>query len=183
MEFKEAQTKAVSMFSSPQFIDRIRDEDPSMVKHLDLLKSMNRLGYITTSSQAGKKNVEISERAYITGFMLEPDAVQFIKNMSLFTDKNAVFVPCCTDDTYVPASLDILLTIATRGSKTTTHMSTTLPMSYWHQEREEANLNTTENVVYIFCWDTRWNRDASSATGLFTDVINTLRVLFGYSEL
>ena len=190
MKFVEAQAKAVSMFSAPGFIKDIRQEDPTMVKHLSLLKTMNQCGYITTNSQAGNKTVgkksaidgkpfEIIERAYITGFMLEVNAIQFIKNLGIFTDKNAVFVPYCSDDIHLPASLDVPLTITKTGdiTKVVTHMSTTYPESYWHQQRKEAKINKSEKIVYIFCWDTKWNRNASSATGLFTDVIKILKSL------
>jgi hypothetical protein len=188
MKFKEAQAKTVAMLSSPGFIERVKDEDETMLTHLDILKNINRAGYITTNSQAGRKSsgksavdgrhYDTSERAYITGFMLENDAVKFIKNLGILTDKNAVFVPYCSDDIHLPASLDIPLTITRKGDKTAvvTHMATTLPVSYWNHERKEAKLSKSEKIVYIFCWDTKWNRNASSATGLFTDVLKILRL-------
>jgi len=181
MKFKEAQSAAISMISSPEFIERIREEDDSMLNHLDLLKTMNQLGYITTESQAGNKKVgksyEIIERAYINGFMLESEAVKFIKNMAILTDKNAAHIPHCSNDIHLPASLDIPLTIVKKDGTIAvhTHMSTALPISHWDQERKQAKLNKSDKIVYISCWDTKWNRDASSATGLFTDVIKILK--------
>lgn len=181
MKFKEAQAAAISMISSPEFIERIREEDDSMLKHLDLLKTMNQHGYITTGSQAGNKkfgkSFEIIERAYITGFMLETDAIKFIKNMGVLTDKNAMYIPRCSDDIHLPASLDIPLTITKKDGTIVvhTHMATALPMSHWDQQRKQAKLNKSDKIVYIFCWDTKWNRDASSASGLFTDVIKILK--------
>jgi len=85
LKFVEAQSKAISMFSSPSFIKNIQEEDKLMVKNLKFLKIMNEYGYITTNSQVGNKSLgkkslidgqpyEIIERAYITGFMLEKDA-------------------------------------------------------------------------------------------------------------
>lgn len=190
MKFVEAKAKAVAMFSSPDFIKNITEEDQSMVKHLNLLKTINKCGYITRNSQVGNRIIgkksaidgkpfEIIERAFITGFMLEVDAIKFIKNLGIFTDKNAFFVPYCSDDVRLPASLDIPLTISKKKNITevTTHMSTTYPVSYWHLERKEAKINKSEKVVYIFCWDTKWKRNASSATGLFTDVIKILKSL------
>jgi hypothetical protein len=188
MKFKDAQAKTVAMLSSPGFIERVKDEDETMLTHLDILKNINRAGYITTNSQAGRqssgksaidgRHYDTSERAYITGFMLENDAVKFIKNLGILTDKNAVFVPYCSDDIHLPASLDVPLTITRKGDKTAvvTHMATTLPVSYWNHERKEAKLGKSEKIVYIFCWDTKWNRNASSATGLFTDVLRILRL-------
>jgi hypothetical protein len=42
MKFNAAQKKAVSMFDNPEFIANIKEEDPTMVKHLDILKKINQ---------------------------------------------------------------------------------------------------------------------------------------------
>jgi len=189
MKFKDAQAKSVSLLSSPDFADRVKEEDASMIKHLDLLKNMNQYGYITTNSQGGKKSVgnsvydgksyEMNERAYITGFMLESHAIKFIQYLGIHTDKNAIFVPYCGSKIHSPSSLDVPLTITKKGGKTevTTHMNTVLPFTIWEQERKGAKINKTEKIAYIFCWDTKWNRNASVATGLFTDVVSILRLI------
>lgn len=89
-----------------------------MLSELYILKEINSHGFLTTESQAGRitkgKDFKIHERAYITGFMLESDAPKFIKNMNLYTDKNAVFVPECNDDIKIPPSPDIPLTFLIR---------------------------------------------------------------------
>jgi hypothetical protein len=188
MKFVKAQSKAVSMFSSQSFINAIKEEDPTMVKNLKFLKTINKLGYITTNSQVGNKLVgekssidgksyEIIERAYTTGFMLEKDAIKFIKNLGVMTDKNAIFIPYCNNDIYLHPSLDIPMTIIKKESKIKvfTHMSTTYPKSYWNKERKIAKLNKSDNIVYIFCWDTKWNRKGTTKNGLFTDVIKMLK--------
>ena len=64
MKFNAAQKKAVIKFDDPQFIANIKEEDPTMVKHLDILKKINENGYLTKNSQAGRKSNEY-ERAYI----------------------------------------------------------------------------------------------------------------------
>ena len=56
-----------------------------------------------------------------------------------------------------------------------THMSLVLPESVWEMYRKEAHLNKTEKVVYIICWDTKWNRNASGSLGLFNDVVRILK--------
>lgn len=183
MKFKDAQAKSVSLLSSPDFIERVKDEDATMIKHLDLLKNMNQSGYITTNSQGGKKlsgkSYEINERAFITGFMLESHAKKFIQYMGVHTDKNVIFVPYCGSNIYSPSSLDIPVTITKKGGKieVATHMSTVLPFNNWEQERKGAKINKSEKIAYIFCWDTKWNRNASLATGLFTDVVKILRLI------
>lgn len=58
MKFKDAIIYAVKNFSSETFINRIKEEDNTMLKHLNILKE----------SQVGNGP---NERAYIMGFMLE----------------------------------------------------------------------------------------------------------------
>ena len=147
-----------------------------MLKHLPLLQKINKNGFITVESQAGNrskgKGYEIIERAYITGFMKETDAEQFIKNMAIHTDKNAVYVPVCNE---TPPSLDIPLTITKQEDvRVTTHMSATLPKEAEAFFRKMASLSKSEKVVFIFCWDPMWCRLASRRTGLFTEVLKVL---------
>ncbi|AYV79663.1 MAG: hypothetical protein Faunusvirus35_2 [Faunusvirus sp.] len=177
MKFKDALKQTIKMFSTPEFIKRVKREDESMLKHYKIIKKINANGYLTTNSQAGRKDDEYNEKAYMVGFMLETKAVDFIKNMGLYTDKNAAFVPCCNENVHSPASLDIPLTTGKQEGKTVvhTHMSPVLPESQWHFERENAHISKTEKVVYIHCWDSKWNRNASSSSGLFTDVLKILK--------
>lgn len=53
--FKTSQKKALDKFSNPEFIKNIKEEEPNMVKYLDILKQINEHGYLTTNSQAGIK--------------------------------------------------------------------------------------------------------------------------------
>ena len=188
MKFEDAVSAAVKKFSSPEFIKNIKEEDESMLRHLNILKRINSLGYITEQSQAGRKHKGLSyndgkpfvseERAFICGFMLESMASQFIKNMALHTDKNAIFIPSCEDNIYIPARFDIPLTIETVDGKTEihTHMSSVLPHSVWEQYRKGLHINKNEKIALIFCWDSKWNRDASSQLGLFSDVEKILKM-------
>ena len=173
MKFSAAQKNAVSMFDNPEFIANIKDEDSTMVKYLTILKQINQHGYLTTNSQAGRKTSTIYERAYITGFMMKKDAAQFIKNMNIETDKNAIYVSITNID---DPKLDIPLTIEKMKNnwEVFTHMSTSIPKRIWNQERKKLNL--LDDVVYIFCWDPKWNRTASSSSGLFTDVLKILKL-------
>ena len=186
MRFQDAQKKAVAMFKSPEFIKRIEGEDNTMLQQLSLLQAINAKGLLTTNSQAGRltkgksladgKRYEISERAYIDGFMLEEQAEDFIKNISLNTDKVAVFVPSCTGDMYLPSKLDVPLTISKDEGKATieTHTSLAIPKEVWEFYRKSLKINKSEKVVYIFCWDPQWNRLASGKKGLFTEVLKNL---------
>ena len=185
MKFADALKKATTLFDSNSFFERIKDEDPTMIKYLPLLQKINKSGFLTTQSQAGNRTkgfsshdgepYELLERAFITGFMLEKDAVKFIKNMAVHTDKNAIYVPVCKE---TPASLDIPLTIVRRKSdiRIETHMSTSLPKSTEASFRKMVHLNKSEKVVFIFCWDSKWCRSASDKNGLFTEVHSILKM-------
>jgi hypothetical protein len=91
------------MFGKDSFAEKIKEEDPLMVKYLPLLQKINKAGFLTINSQAGHhskgkhyqtgKPYELTERAYLIGFMLEKDAAKFIKAMAIQTDKNAIFLP------------------------------------------------------------------------------------------
>jgi uncharacterized protein YqfB (UPF0267 family) len=175
MKFKAAQIKAVAKFDDPEFIANIKDEDFTMVKHLDILKKINQYGYLTTNSQAGRKTITIYERAYIQGFMMKKDAVEFIKNINIKTDKNAIVVSIT--NSIIDPKFDIPLSIQYKNKwEVFTHMSTTIPLQFWNQERTYLNLDNRD-MVYIFCWDPQWNRNASSKYGLFTEVLKILKTI------
>jgi hypothetical protein len=171
MKFNAAQKKAIIKFDDPEFIKNIKEEDPTMVKHLNILKKINENGYLTKNSQAGRKSNEY-ERAYIQGFMMKKDAIEFLKRMNIETDKNAIYVSINEKEPI----FNIPLTIEKNNKwEVVTHMSTTVPLRIWNQERKYLNLD--KDVVYIFCWDPKWNRNASSKTGLFIDVLKILKTI------
>lgn len=188
---KDSIKASVKLLSSPEFLQRVKEEDERMVAHLDILRKINQKGFLTVNSQAGIRSTgrsqidgpdfgkpyETNERAYLLGFMLEAEAAEFLKKMSLSTDKNAIFVPFCDDSIYIPRELDIPLTVSKVGAnkeKIVTHMSIALPESVWNSYRKQARINKSEKVVFLLCWDTKWNRNASSSHGLFTDVLKML---------
>ena len=182
MKWKDAQTKRILMFSSPDFLKRIEEEDSSMLTHMDILKKINMAGYLTIQSQGGHKSngksYEIHERAYIEGFMLEKDAEEFIKNLGIYTDKVGVYIPYSLD-IKLPSSLDVPLTIQKKNNnwEVVTHTSIALPKNVWDMYRKEVGLNKNDKIALILCWDTKWNRNASSINGLFTDVLKILKKL------
>ena len=184
MKFNEAKAHAVALFNLAEFKERVNEEDATMLRQLATLQEINRNGFITVNSQAGAKAkgkhhetgkaYENIERAYLMGFMLETKAPEFIKNMGLKTDKNAVFVPVCSDDINLPSALDIPLTITTSAgtTKVDTHFSSALPKSAFDSFKKQVKLSKSEKVVFIFCWDSEWGRK-----GLFKDVLRILRSL------
>ena len=106
---------------------------------------------------------------------MEKDAADFIKNMGINTDKNAIFIPIVSDDTQIPSVLDIPLTIQKKGKgfEVATHMPVVLPKSQSDFFKKQKKLNVSEKVVYIFCWDPIWNRKGD----LFKDVLAVLKKL------
>ena len=184
MKFKEALQMAVHKFDTDDFLTRIKEEDDTMLKHLPILKKINEKGLLTTGSQAGRKQKGISvinnnhyvmeERAFVEGFMPYKTAVTFLTNMNLNTDKNAVNVFISENPKFFKSELDIPLTICTQNNKTNieTHMPLSLPIHTLNMFKKEHKINKGENVLYVFCWDPLWNRNASS--GLFADVLSNL---------
>ena len=51
-------------------------------------------------------------------------------------------------------------------------MSLSLPINILNFYKKENKINLSENVLYVFCWDPIWNRNASD--GLFADVLRNL---------
>lgn len=175
MKFRDALPLWIEKLSSQEFIDMIISEDERMLKYVDILIEINKNGFLTLESQSGtpKRKFKISEKAYICGFMEEEKAEEFIKKMSIQTDKNVIYVPFCSDDIYIPGNLDFPLTII--GDEVNTHMSAALPVRMYRQYLREAKINKSEKVVYIYCWDPKWNRNAAGKKGLFTEVLKVLR--------
>jgi hypothetical protein len=56
-------------------------------------------------------------------------------------------------------------------------MSTALPNGVFESYKKFLKINKSEKVVYLFCWDTQWNRLASNNNGLFKDMIKVLSKL------
>jgi hypothetical protein len=148
--FKIAQKKAVVKFSNPEFIENIKEEDPTMVKHLDILKKINEHGYLTTNSQAGRKTEKYEERSFIIGFMIKKDAIKFVDNINMNTDKIALCI--VVSDMYADTKLDIPLTIENNFTSVT-HMSTFVPFNYLNKEKQKMGLNQDSDILYIFCFD------------------------------
>jgi len=188
MKFDKALETSIKLLGSTEFKERANEEDPTMIKHFPILQQINRQGFLTTNSQAGRyhkgkhyqtgKPYEISERAYIDGFLHESKVEEFIKQMALKTDKIAVYIPSCST-LNIPSKYDVPLTVTTTDGKTTvtTHMSLAIPTDVLDFFKKEAHINKSERVAYIFAWDPMWNRDASGKKGLFTEVLQILRIL------
>jgi hypothetical protein len=183
MKFNEAKAQAVALFNSVEFKERVNEEDALMLRQFAILQEINKHGFITVNSQAGNKSkgkhyttgkpYENLERAYLMGFMLETEAALFIKNMGLKTDKNAIYVPVCSDDIKLPSALDIPLTITKSGGTVIvdTHFSVALPKSAFEGFRKQAKLSKSEKIVFIFCWDSEWGRK-----GLFKDILRVFKL-------
>ncbi len=187
MKFKDALKHSIKTLGSSDFIEEHRKEDPAMVKYFSLLADINREGFLTENSQAGKRTFGkhyqdgtpfvISERAYLAGYMEADKAVEFVKRMSIKTDKVVMFIAICGDTTHIPAALDIPVTITEKAGKTdiTTHQSTALPESVDAIQRSRVKLNKNDSAVMLFCYDTHWNRNAAGPHGLFTEVLKILK--------
>lgn len=186
MKFQEALKEAVKHLSSPEFRQRVKEEDERMLSEIDILCEINKKGFLTHDSQSGrkekgkhyldKKPYTIDERAYIAGFMLRSKAAAFLEKIHLHTDKMAFVVPSvdCTLD--IPTEFDIPLTIQTHSGQKEiiSHMSPAVPQDYKSFQLKQSKINKSEPVVYVYCFDPQWNRYSSSRAGLFKDVLRCL---------
>ena len=187
MKFQAALRRSVKHLGSAAFKKRVLSEDPTMLKNVGILKDINSLGYITNDSQAGRHNkftsadgkkYDMCEKAYMFGFMQEAKAGEFIKAVSLHTDKLAQVIHYYKDarsDVFPPRDLDLPLTVNKVDESVQTHMSNIVPFSTWDMWRKEVRLDANEKVVYVMCYDLKWNRNASGPGGLFRDVLATLK--------
>jgi hypothetical protein len=177
MKFTDVKKNRIKMFDAPEFIQRIKDEDESMLKYLNILKEINFCGFITLESQAGhykkSKNYVHNEKAYIIGFIEESRAEKFIKHLSLNTNKVAFIIHIVNNSYDIPAKFDIPLT--TENDQVVTHMSTIIPQSVFDMYRKEIKINKSEKIILIECIDPVFNRDAKKKDGLFIDVLKTLK--------
>jgi hypothetical protein len=188
MKFKEALKESVKHLSSPNFRERVVEEDERMLSEIDILCEINKQGFLTHDSQSGrqdkgkhyidKKSYTINERAYILGFMLKTKASSFLKNMSLQTDKIAMIIPVSKCEMDIPVEFDIPLTISKHSGeeKIYTHMSTVIPQAHMNFQLKESKINKTEPVVFVFCFDPQWNRYSSDKNGLFNEVLKILKL-------
>ena len=181
MKFEDVKTDRIKMLDTPEFLQRIKDEDVRMLKYLSLLKKMNEFGFITIESQAGVgkkyKTHIMSEKSYVIGFIEESKADKFIKHLSLNSDKNCLIIYIVDNNFNIPAKFDIPLTIEKKNNdiKVVTHTSTIIPKSLLDMYKKEIKINKSEKVVLIFCFDPKFNRDAKNKDGLFIDVIKSLK--------
>jgi hypothetical protein len=183
MKFEDVKTDRIKMFDSQQFLERIKDEDIRMLKYLPLLKKMNEYSFITIESQAGVgkkyKTHIMSEKSYIIGFIQESKAENFIKHLSINSDKNCLIIYNVDDNFDIPAKFDIPLTIEKKNNeiKVVTHTSTVLPQNWYDMYKKEIRINKSEKVILLLCFDPKFNRDAKNKDGLFIDVIKSLKAI------
>jgi hypothetical protein len=181
MKFADVKKNRIKMFNTPEFIQRIKDEDERMLIYLDILKEINFYGFITLESQSGQykksKNYVYNEKAYIFGFIEESRAEKFIKHFSINSDKNCLMIYTVDNKFDIPAKFDIPLTIEKKNNeiKVVTHMSTIIPKSLLDMYRKEIKINKSEKIILIQCIDPIFNRDAKKKDGLFVDVLKSLK--------
>ena len=152
MKFIKACAHSAEFLQSPAFHERVVEEDDLMLKYIPLLVQINKAGFLTNNSQAGHENYtknasHIMERAYISGFMLESTAAEFIMYMGLYTDKNAGQLITCGDYDVFKRKLDIPLTVTKRSTgeiENFTHMAMGLPTLVYDQYRKAAKISKTE---------------------------------------
>ena len=109
--------------------------------------------------------------------MLENDAKIFINNISINTDKIAINIEQNAINWDSQISIPLTIEKVNNKWKVFTHMSTTVPPKYYWAQQTNLGINNSHKVLYILCFDPKWNRNASSKNGLFTDVLKILKTI------
>ena len=181
MKFQEIIKQQLKLFDSNDFIKDRESEDETMLKHLEILKEINKNGFITTNSQAGNRHktdlIDHQERSYLTGFMREKDAILFIKKMGIYTDKVVAEI-CETDISPIcRIPVTILKYLKTDKISIETKIDFQLSKNKLKNELKHLNieLNKDEKIVWLECYDPIWLRNASDKDGLFSQVLYYLK--------
>ena len=189
MKFKNAIAHVVEKFTFCDFLKDREIEDQTKLRHMDILKEINALGFLTDSSQSGHiepyKNNQTKlykERSFITGFMKKKKAEQFMLAMHTQTEKSVDYVPKLTTNwEYASASFEVPVTITEYPDgkvEVHTRLLTYFPREEWDHQRKILKINKNEPVIFIQVWDSRWGWDASEPmTGLFCEVKKILNQL------
>jgi hypothetical protein len=178
---------AIMRFDTQQFQESI-STNKHMKELIPTLKEINRLGLLTIESQPGKhvnykhfltnEDVEYSEKAFIAGFMQEELATKFIQYFNINTDKFAMAITIAGNEVDMSVKLDFPMRIIKNKFQCTTevhkHMSTSVPIDWFMVKRSHLFISPRENLVYLYCFDNKWNRLGNAEDGLFTDVLNAL---------
>ena len=188
MSFSLNRNRRIKLLQSQRFLNRVRDEDPYMIPIIPSLISINKLGFITIDSQSGRKESGISYldglpylllyRSYVFGVMTSQLAKLFISRFN-YPHLHSIIVPIVNNAEPSVAN-DIPLTISRKkdGDTIITHMSKVLPKriasNYLAQAGFDTRYDSKTDLVFIFCWDSKWLRPALHKNGLFTSIIKTL---------
>jgi len=164
-----------------------------------LLQAIIKNGYITDGSQEGsiktgyneitKRYYRIEERAYVTGFMKDAQAKEFVSLLNTYSDKVAYIAridssKAFEESFYKNASATPSIPVTVQGSsptKTTitklepfTHVITVFPEKIMDFERKQIHLNKAEHAAYVICFDPKYGRKAASKNGLYGDILKAL---------
>lgn len=191
MKFSEAKKTILKELKSKEFLERIAEEDETMIKFIPSIIKMNECNYLTINSQSGGiikgnksvhtgKPYKIIQRSYVEGFMKKSDAESFMQKIHTKTDKNAIIIYPVSESVFsssaISSAFDIPLTMTLSMGKTNidTHMSTIIPQEVYDQYLKQVHLNKSGDTCYVFCWDSKWNRPANLQGGLFKDILKEL---------
>ena len=187
MDWEVAIKMAIMRFDTQQFQESI-STNKHMKELVPTLKEINRLGLLTIESQPGKhvnykhfltnEDVEYSEKSFIAGFMQEEMAAKFIQYFNINTDKFAMAITIAGNEVDMSVKLDFPMRIIKNKFQCTTevhkHMSTSVPIDWFMVKRSHLFISPRENLVYLYCFDNKWNRLGNEKDGLFTDVLKAM---------
>jgi hypothetical protein len=188
MNFAKAQDKMLEYLRSPEFSNR--SDSQHTLPSLPILEECIRRGLLTTGSQEGvcvtgytDSYYRIEERAYLSGFMTQSHAKQFVERMNTETDKIA-FITQVLPRTHHRGSFAIsTIPITVSGTSVRRwgiklYPESAVPLAVdidsFTLDKKHAFLNRREAVYQVQCIDPVYCRRATSVRGLYKDVVQIL---------
>lgn len=189
MKFAEAVKSMVEYLQSEEF--GRREDAVSTLSSVPRLVKIVKAGLITENSQEGvqesgvnpetRRYFEMSERAYVTGFIKKGRADAFVDWMNANTGMTALQVMSGSSKESITVTR--ARSHATKaGLKTAAYSSETslpiaIPASTLNTLRSQVHLDKTEDVAYIAVFDAQYGRAASSKQGLYAAVLRGLTAI------
>jgi hypothetical protein len=198
MKFADAQKKMIDYLGSSEFSER--EDANTTISSVPILQKIIKKGFITQNSQEGiitsgfnketQRYYHIEERAYLMGFMKRDDAIKFVEWMNTNTNKISFIIHIDYSKEYENI-LDkghdgffskIPVTVSNSAAKKTdikklypvTTILTAYTPSMIDFTKKTVHLDKSQSVHYIVVIDPVYGRHATSAHGIYKDVIKGL---------
>jgi hypothetical protein len=178
MKFKEVLKKYLDKFKTPDYAKELVQADAFIEPCLPLLKLMPALGFLPIDFHSGtpeKGKPELRNRAFIRGIMTTSHAEAFVLHMAVYTDKTAIHIPIITYSNNDVLTIPVALETTSKKINVKNYYYLGITEEEYDDMYKLVDLSKKEDVIYLFCWDPTWNKNASSPDGLFSYMVSVLK--------